>query len=250
MKNIEKEIIETYERYNKNIKKDIIEALEEARKEGNERDSYRFTWILQRNLTRSAFEKWKNEEITTEEAIEKAVKRETKQNEKAKENKIKHLEAIKNYNDFTKINIIVEWTKSKTWGANPHATAEIWSEDKNGAPKYECFTGSASGWGYDKQSAAIAQALNQSNAVIKAFCEYKEKSLKKNKNIDKSGSSCTSFDNRDAICYGFGYSAIPYFEGGTGTSCFLQGFKLLKCNIQEIHGNASDCYIITRKLKK
>lgn len=147
--------------------------------------------------------------------------------------------------DFTKIKIIVEWVNSKTWGANPHATAEIWSND-NGLNQYEKLTGSASGCGYDKQSAAIAQALNQSKETKKAFCEYKEKALKKNKNIDKDNGTGATIDNRGAICYGFGYSPIPYFEGGTGTNCFLEGFKLLGCTVEETHGNTTDAYIIAR----
>ena len=241
MKNIEKEIIAKYEGYTKNFKKD----LEEARKEG----AINFNWMLERHLTEYTFKKWKNNEITTDEAIKKAADREAKQNEKAKNNTLKHLEAIKNADEFQKINIIVEWTQSRTWGANPHATAEVWTVDKDGQPHYYQYTGSASGCGYDKQSAAIAEALNKCNSIIKAFSEYKEKALKKNKNIDKSGTSCTHIDNRNAICYGFGYGAIPTFEGGTGTQCFLNGFQLLGCEVSEVHGNASDCYIITRKLK-
>jgi len=91
--------------------------------------------------------------------------------------------------------------------------------------------------------------LNQSKEVTKAFCEYKEKALKKNKSIDKDNGACTTIDNRNAICYGFGYSPIPTFEGGTGTQCFLEGFKLLGCTVEEIHGNATDAYIITRGAK-
>jgi hypothetical protein len=155
------------------------------------------------------------------------------------------LNTSKTRGDFTKIKIIVEWVNSKTWGANPHATAEIWS-NYNGLNQYEKLTGSASGCGYDKQSAAIAQALNQSNEVKKAFCEYKEKMLKINENIDKDNGTGATIDNRNAICYGFGYSPIPTFEGGTGTQCFLEGFKLLGCTIEEVHGSATDCYIITR----
>lgn len=125
----------------------------------------------------------------------------------------------------------------------------MWSEDKEGNSLYKIFTGSASGCGYDKQSAAIAQALNQSKEVKKAFCKYKEKALKKDKNADKDNGVYTTIDNRSAICYGFGYSPIPTFEGGTGTNCFLQGFKLLGCTIEELHGNSTDAYIITRGIK-
>lgn len=238
MENIRKQIIEEYEKYTN----DYIKSINEEKEKADKNESNFLDWMLQRQLTKLTFEKWKNGEIATDEAIEKAIKREIKQNAKARDNTLTRLETIENANDFYKINIIVEWTQSRTWGANPHATAEIWSKDQNGAPKYERYTGTASGCGYDKESAAIAQALNQSNAVIKAFCLYKENSIKKLKKEYRDR------DNRDVICYGFGYSPIPHFEGGTGTNCFINGFKLLDCTIDETHGKASDSYIIKREI--
>lgn len=98
MKNIEKEIIEQYERYNKNFTKEIRE--EEEKQSKNE--SNFLEWLLQRHLTPLMIKKWKNEEITTSEAIEKAIKREEKENEKAKENTLKKLEDIKNARRFYK----------------------------------------------------------------------------------------------------------------------------------------------------
>ena len=98
MKNIEKEIIEQYERYNKNFTKEIREE-EEKQSKG---DSNFLEWLLQRHLTPLMIKKWKNAEITTGEAIEKAIKREEKENEKAKENTLKKLEDIKNARRFYK----------------------------------------------------------------------------------------------------------------------------------------------------
>lgn len=195
MENIRKQIIEEYSKYTK----DYIKSINEEKEKANKNESNFLDWMLQRQLTKTSFEKWKNGEITTEEAIEKAIKREIKQNAKARDNTLAHLEAIENANDFYKINIIVEWVNSKTWGANPHATAEIWSKDKNGAPKYEYFKGTASGCGYDKESAAIAQALNQSNAVLKAFSLYKENSIKKLKKSTETETTATLFATGSAI---------------------------------------------------
>lgn len=98
MKNIEKEIIEQYERYNKNFTKEIREE-EEKQSKG---ESNFLEWLLQRHLTSLMIKKWKNEEITTSEAIDKAIKREEKENEKAKENTLKKLEDIRSARRFYK----------------------------------------------------------------------------------------------------------------------------------------------------
>lgn len=240
MKNIKREIKEQYKKYCESYKKEI----EEAKKEAENGDSYRLDHYFRRYLTKKQFEKLKNDEITTKEAIQKTIEKEKAQNEKSMNNTLKKLEDIKQADKFKCCNIIVEWVNSKTWGANPHVTAQIWTEDKQGLSHYEEYYGKASGCGYDKQSAAIGEALNQSKSIIQAFCEYKEKQLKKNKNADKSDYAI--IDNRNAICYGFGYSPIPYFEGGVGVNCFIQGFKLLGYKTTEAHGNASDFYSITK----
>lgn len=98
MKNIEKEIIEQYKNYNKRF----TEEIREEEKKANIDVYNHLEWILQRHLTPLMIKKWKNEEITTDEAIEKAIKREEKENEKAKENTLKKLEDIKNARRFYK----------------------------------------------------------------------------------------------------------------------------------------------------
>lgn len=54
------------------------------------------------------------------------------------------------------LDISVEWHKSRTWGNNPRAEVRIHTQ--NG--EFLSLTGTASGCGYDKESAAIAAALN------------------------------------------------------------------------------------------
>ena len=66
--------------------------------------------------------------------------------------------------EIESIDIGVEWVKSRTWGSNPTATARIRT-----TAGYASYKGHASGCGYDKESAAIADALNQSPAMVKAL---------------------------------------------------------------------------------
>lgn len=55
-----------------------------------------------------------------------------------------------------RIEIKIEWVKSRTWGANPHA--EAWVKTAGG--HYEKYTATASGCGYDKLSTVVACIMN------------------------------------------------------------------------------------------
>lgn len=116
-------------------------------------------------------------------------------------NKIADAENIINNKVFIKsIDINISWAKNSTWGLNPHATINIIASDYNYS-EYG-LTGSASGCGYDKRSAATAEAFNKSK-ILKAYLyKAKDKALK----------------NKTKLNYGVGYGALPYFEGGVGFS--------------------------------
>lgn len=238
MELIKKEIIKKNREHLKNFKRDLKEeSAKETKKEHNYLD-----WILKRHTTKKQFEKYQNKKATKSETIKKAIERETKENEKRTAKELEKLETIKNAPTFTNIEIVVEWVKSNTWGHNPHVTAKMWNGET-----FEKYEGRASGCGYDKESAAIASALNQCNGLVKVFTEYKEKQIKKNRQADKDPGACTGIDNRNAICYGFGYSPIPYFEGGVGVNCFLQGFELLGYKTQQTHTEKIDIYRIYKE---
>ena len=51
------------------------------------------------------------------------------------------------------ITITIEWKKSRTWGMNPNANAQV--EYKDGT--YDTGSASASGCGYDKESTVIRE---------------------------------------------------------------------------------------------
>ena len=104
-----------------------------------------------------------------------------------------------------KIEIVIEWKKSSTWGYNPHAKIDfyIFNGSNN---EYKTFTGSASGCGYDKRSASTAEAFNKCDILIAML--YK----KENERLRKAPEEA----RRYYIGYGAGYGALPYFEGGVG----------------------------------
>lgn len=238
MELIKKEI----EKQGKEQLKTFKKRIQEEKQKANQNEENMFEWIIERKLTKKQFENYKNKKITKAEAIQKTIEKEKKEIEKRTTKRLERLETIKNAPTFTDIEIVVEWVRSSMWGHNPHATAKMWNGET-----FERYEGRASGCGYDKESAAIASALNQCNGLLKVFAEYKEKQLKKNRKADKSETACTGMDNRNTICYGFGYDCIPYFEGGVGVNCFLNGFELLGYKIQQTHTKKIDIYRIYKE---
>lgn len=141
------------------------------------------------------------------------IERKKKVINKELQKKLTHLQTVQAANDLHSIVISIEWKKSRMWGNNPTAEAKVSNTD--GMCNYYS-SGSIGGCGYDKESTAVAQAINQSNELLKALYLVKEKHIKK--------------DNRELFGYGSGYGILPHFEGGVGVSCYNRicekiGFK-------------------------
>lgn len=135
-----------------------------------------------------------------------------------------------NKTDYTRslpksISIDVNWHKSHTWGHNPSVDLQ-WFDDEGGHYKECC--GRASGYGYDKESAAVAEALNRhfKNILWKA----RSKNWKNHP-------------------YGIRYSKgfMPYFEGGVGISCYYRIFEWLGYKMECVaSGKTYDKYTIKK----
>lgn len=96
----------------------------------------------------------------------------------------------------------VDWKESRTWGKNPHV--EIIADNK-------VYRGTATGCGYDKESAAIAEALNAFPGALKILYETKNAALAYDENVN----------NENAIGYGAGYGALPHYERGVGVNSLV-----------------------------
>lgn len=120
------------------------------------------------------------------------------------------------------VSVVVEWHKSQTWGMNPRARV---------AAERVATYGSASGSGYDKQSAAIASAYNQNPEILKILYDHAE-----------AGGT---------FPYGVTvWAGLPSFDGGCGVSCFYSIFEACSYTFQQIaSGKAFDVYEITRAKK-
>lgn len=211
----------------KENKKQLKKALDDLKQQ--DKDNVINLWYYKEKLTNTQLKKYNNDELTTKEIKEILKNKIIKEYEKRKEKELKRIEAIKQaYEKITVINISINWVKSSTWGYNPRATV---TTDTG-----EITEGKASGCGYDKESTAIADALNKNNDILKLLYIAKNKKMTfKNNN------------NHDLLGYGSGYGVLPYFEGGVGASSLMNIFRKLGYNVTEYHTEKSDFYTITKK---
>lgn len=119
------------------------------------------------------------------------------------------------------VRVDVNWCKSSTWGANPTAEAWITFINDSGSRETEYLKSrSISGCGYDKESTAVAEALNQSEVLKANLYAYANRPMNKGKEL------------REIFGYGSGYGELPCFEGGVGTSCYNSIFAKLKLDFR------------------
>ena len=214
------------EKENKKELKKAISNLNKAKKE-----DFTKLWYYSEKLTKRQKEKLENKKITVKEVKETLKNKIIKEYQKRTEKELQRIETIKNASDnIQSITISVDWVKNPTWGYNPHAT--IYTNNGN------TTEGSASGCGYDKESAAIAEALNKNNDILKLLYTFKNKKMTAKKT-----------NNHDILGYGSGYGVLPYFEGGVGVSSLLNIFRELGYKITEHHTNKNDFYTINKGVK-
>lgn len=175
---------------------------------------------IRRYSTDTRWNQYQAGKIDREKAVALAVARNNKKIEKETAEKLSMLERVAAAPDLNYINVSVNFVRNTYWGYNPHV--EVWSDSGR-------TYGTASGCGYDKESAAVASALNASDSVLKVLFGIKESGLASG--LSDRSSTCTGVSNREICGYGAGYSVIPCFEGGVGVGCFWSilekaGFKV------------------------
>lgn len=170
--------------------------------------------------------------ITLKEAKEKAIEKAFKNWGVYYFNQLKKLErtaqVLEEAKQLKRIKISIDWKKSSVWGYNPRAT--VW-----GGGYYN--EGSASGCGYDKESAAIAEAVYNFDKLTALLCALEEKRLKAKEPQSR----------RDFIGYGSGCDYVPALEGGVGASCHVDILKRLGFSCVQFHGDTFDGYEFTKK---
>lgn len=118
------------------------------------------------------------------------------------------------------VDISVEFRHSRTWGWNPHATVRAWAtvtED------------SASGYGYNKESSAIAGAMNTNPEIMRILYDHAE--------------------TGEPFLYSvYTFAGLPFFNGECGVSGFRSVFEACGYEWRQIaSGRTFNAYTITRK---
>lgn len=215
MKNLAKAVVKENEK-NNSYKTDLIDNLVDS-------NISTLDWRLKELLTVGQ----KKKQYSLNELKEVLKIRLKKENEKRNENSLQKLQ----FNELPQINeltITVEWKKSKIWGMNPTAESYV-----NGIGFVS--SGSISGCGYDKQSTAVANVLNQVPQFMQLMYSFKDKS--KNVNLK----------NHEVFGYGSGYGVLPSFEGGVGVSCYDRIFNKIGYKFETLSsGKTFDVYKITK----
>jgi len=157
------------------------------------------------------------------------------------EREVKKINAVSNTGELIEVKISMEWKRSKMWGNNPNAECWYSYTDKDGNHQSGYNTsGSIGGCGYDKGSTAVANCLNQIDAVLKLLYSLKDKN---HAGIVKNENDL----NRELFGYGSGYGILPSIEGGVGVSCYPAIFKAIGYNFKTVaSGKTFDVYTISK----
>jgi hypothetical protein len=184
-------------------------------------------------LTETRWKQYQDGTITRRQAVNFANNRMEKQIAKKQEQEYKLLEAAENAPELYYISICVSYSN---YGS---ASAEV-------RTNYGTHYGKACGYGYDKQSAAIAEAMNQDAAIMKVLYQLKENALAAGIS-DHSSTAITGVNNKSVCGYGAGYNTIPYFEGGCGSSCYWSILKKCGFNTSEHFGKHDDFFEVKKE---
>lgn len=133
------------------------------------------------------------------------------------------LEAADGAGKLIEINISVNWTKSRTWGSNPHAECWLCFEDAEYGTRSSYSEGRASGAGYDKRSAAVQEAFEFG-------ISKKRDNADRRKDLSLAKASFDRFviEQGEGLWkeYAVDKSPIPHFNiGGKGMSTFTRLFR-------------------------
>lgn len=176
--------------------------------------------------------------LTTE---EKQKRKEERKRKRTEEKELSIIQQEKTQKPIRALTITIEWKKSRVWGNNPHAEAEITFKDG----LHRRITGfSCSGCGYDKESTVIANIFN-SVLKYKLYQKHNWKDV-----INGEGTNYpygVYYYNGDVgEKYSSGYIRKPCFNGGVGVSCYYNISKFIGGKFEKIvSGKSFDVYKYT-----
>lgn len=149
-------------------------------------------------------------------AISKMLHRETAKVRKVMMSRLKRLDDVGQTEAPDIISVSVEWHRGRYGEYNASATVRA-----NGIVTY----GSATGCGYDKESASIAYAMNKNEAVLRVWYDHAE--------LGGKFEYSMLFDER---------SPLPHMDGGCGMGAVRSVFEALGYSVTSNHGKSFDYY--------
>lgn len=150
---------------------------------------------------------------------EKKERREKRKFQKSLENDLERVASERDNKNYDNIIINIEWINSRIWGANPHVT--IWARETG--VKNDDYYGTASGCGYDKESSAVASALNNGCLLYKLWGK-----------VDSGEWSSAPYG---VSCYTHaGLFPRPRFSCGVGISCMYKIAEWLGGTFRHVSG--------------
>lgn len=151
---------------------------------------------MKNESTAARWTQYERGQISREKCAEYATERAARRIDKETAAAIEHAEKISNAPTLEGITIYINWTRS-SGTYNPHAEVKVYTDRGT----YTAH-GSAYGGNYNKESAAIAEALNEIDAALKVIYDQREEGVK---------------------LYGTRQThAASRYERGTGINCITQ----------------------------
>lgn len=195
-------------------------------KEVSTSEEFLKTWYIRESVTDLRQKQLKSGKLSLNEIKSIAIERVTKQHKKALSELDNKLTTICNSDNLINATLTIEFKKSTTWGWNPTCDIRIKSDSS-----YNYYnSGSISGCGYDKESTAFADAINQSDSFKKLLLKNRHK-LRKNKT--------------------YGYSINSHFiglSGGVGVSCYYGVLSVCGYELKEVTSTKTvTVYTISKK---
>lgn len=209
-----------------NRNNDLLKELAEIKTAGEILQKWYFTNLLPAGKKIAVYIDWPADKLRA--YLLKRIEKRAAGNLKIFENRLQTV--FNATNQITEIVISVEWVKNKTWGMCPQATARVCYVDNT----CDTFTSSRiTGCGYDKESTAVAHALNQCPELLNLLYAIKDlQPTEKNHNI---------------FGYGSGYGLLPSFEGGVGVNCYNTIFEKIGYSFTGVsHGKTFDVYKVVK----
>lgn len=152
--------------------------------------------------------------------IEKMTAKKAREEKKNTQKRLEKIEAAEAAAVAPFVDISVEFHRSRTWGRNPRATVRAWTTVTEDG---------ASGCGYDKESAAIAGAMNANPEIMRILYDHAE--------------------TGEPFPYSVHtFAGLPSFDGGCGVSCFRSVFEACGYEWRQVaSGHTFNAYTLRKK---